>query len=110
MVQGIGGVIGAYKSTLPYIALSGPTYFGPILTEFKNFCTSAGGKKQYNILLLLTDGVIHDMPMAKQLCVDLSAMPCSIIIIGVGAADFSAMRELDGDGPGMLRDNSGRQV
>ena len=34
-------------------------------------------------------------------------MPCSIIIIGVGSADFSAMEELDGDG-GLLRDSSGR--
>ena len=33
-------------------------------------------------------------------------MPCSIIIIGVGNADFSAMEELDGDG-GRLRNSAG---
>jgi hypothetical protein len=36
--------------------------------------------------------------------VDLSSLPCSIIIIGVGNADFSSMDELDGDG-GRLRDD-----
>ena len=41
--------------------------------------------------------------------VDLSHMPCSVIIVGVGNADFSAMEELDGDG-GVLRDNQGRPV
>ena len=33
-------------------------------------------------------------------------MPCSIIIVGGGNADFSAMEELDGDG-GRLRNSRG---
>lgn len=61
---------------------------------------------QYQILLLLTDGVIHDMPKTIDLVIELSELPCSIIIIGVGAADFSAMEELDGDG-GLLRNSRG---
>ena len=39
--------------------------------------------------------------------VKLSELPASVIIIGVGDADFSAMEELDGDG-GILRDLSGK--
>ena len=35
--------------------------------------------------------------------------PCSIIIVGLGNADFSAMEELDGD-DGLLRDLRGRVV
>jgi hypothetical protein len=50
------------------------------------------------------------MKETKALIVELSAMPCSIIIVGVGSADFSAMRVLDGDGPGGLKDDNGRQV
>ena len=49
------------------------------------------------------------MPATKSLLVDLSSMPCSVIIIGVGNADFSSMEELDGDG-GKLRDNRGRTI
>ena len=41
--------------------------------------------------------------------VDLASMPCGVIIVGVGQADFGAMEELDGDG-GLLRDNRGRAV
>lgn len=33
----------------------------------------------------------------KQAIVSASALPISIIIVGVGTADFSAMEELDGD-------------
>lgn len=60
----------------------------------------------YEVLLLLTDGVIHDMPMTKELIVQASALPCSVIIVGVGNADFSMMDELDADG-GLLRAPSG---
>ena len=62
--------------------------------------------KKYQILLILTDGTIHDMPRTKQLIVQLSSLPCSIIIVGIGNADFSAMEELDGD-DGILRDDMG---
>lgn len=37
------------------------------------------------------------MGASKSLLVDLSVMPCSVIIIGVGQEDFEDMRELDGD-------------
>ena len=49
------------------------------------------------------------MPRTKELLVELSNMPCSIIIVGVGNADFGAMEELDGDG-GLLTDGHGRKV
>ena len=55
----------------------------------------------------MTDGQICDMTDTKAAIVDLSSLPCSIIIIGVGNADFSSMDELDGDGA-MLRDDNGR--
>ena len=60
-------------------------------------------------MLLLTDGTIHDMPKTKDLIVKLSELPCSIIIIGVGDAEFDAMEELDGD-DGVLRNTNGIAV
>lgn len=48
------------------------------------------------MLLLLTDGAINDMEETKELIVQLSKQACSIIIIGVGTADFTDMiDELD---------------
>ena len=58
-------------------------------------------------MLLLTDGIINDMPETIRLIVKLSALPVSIIIVGVGNADFSQMEALDGDGQ-VLRDDRGR--
>lgn len=98
-----------YRQTLPQIGLGGPTLFGPLLEQFKNYVTAQSQMGfTYQILLLLTDGTIHDMPATKALMVDLSYMPCSVIIVGVGNADFAAMEELDGDG-GVLMDNRGRK-
>lgn len=48
------------------------------------------------------------MSETKSVLVELSNLPCSVIIIGVGAADFSSMNELDGD-DGPLKDDQGRQ-
>ena len=37
------------------------------------------------------------MRMSKDLIVNASDLPLSIIIVGVGNADFESMNELDGD-------------
>jgi hypothetical protein len=60
----------------------------------------------YEILLLLTDGEIHDMPQTKEILVRLSQLPCSVIIIGVGTEDFSKMHVLDSDNV-LLSDDRG---
>lgn len=53
--------------------------------------------QQYFVLLILTDGVITDMDHTCTAIVEASRLPMSIIIVGVGAADFSAMEFLDSD-------------
>ena len=62
----------------------------------------------YHILLILTDGAIHDMSRVKSLIVEASRHPTSIVIVGVGDSDeFELMEELDSDGQ-LLRDDGGR--
>lgn len=51
----------------------------------------------FHTLLILTDGAIHDMKETRDLIVEASHLPLSIIIVGIGNADFSNMEELDGD-------------
>jgi hypothetical protein len=36
-------------------------------------------------MVLLTDGMINDLPEAKNAIVELSFLPCSLIIVGVGS-------------------------
>ncbi|VCX41918.1 unnamed protein product, partial [Gulo gulo] len=53
--------------------------------------------QKYSVLLVLTDGVVSDMAETRAAIVRASRLPMSIIIVGVGNADFSDMRLLDGD-------------
>ena len=53
--------------------------------------------QQYFILLMLTDGAISDMNNTKLAIIEASRLPMSIIIVGVGNANFDAMNELDAD-------------
>ena len=53
--------------------------------------------QQYYVLLLLTDGVLSDMAETKAAIVKASRLPTSVIIVGVGQADFKDMDELDAD-------------
>ena len=49
------------------------------------------------MLLLLTDGVLSDMEDTKAAIIKASRLPMSVIIVGVGQADFKDMNELDAD-------------
>lgn len=46
---------------------------------------------------MLTDGELTDMNDTKLALIRASRWPMSVIIVGVGNADFSGMRELDCD-------------
>ena len=45
-------------------------------------------KMVYFVLLMITDGIISDMTATKEAIVNASHLPLSIIIVGVGNADF----------------------
>ena len=53
--------------------------------------------QKYTILLILTDGVINDLDKTIDEVVKASMLPLSIIIVGIGGADFEQMEALDGD-------------
>lgn len=55
------------------------------------------GSVTYQVLLIITDGEIHDMDKTIDLLVQASMLPLSVIIVGVGNADFANMERLDGD-------------
>lgn len=51
------------------------------------------------VLMILTDGEIHDIKETIQAIVEISTrnLPLSIVIVGVGNEDFANMVKLDGD-------------
>ena len=65
--------------------MSGPTFFAPIIQQQLNIMEAHKSQQStYSILLIVTDGDVHDMPMTKRLLVNASHLPLSVIIIGVG--------------------------
>jgi Copine len=63
-------------------------------------------QQNYFVLLMITDGSITDLPDTISAIVYASTLPYSIIIVGVGSADFTAMNALDSDKK-MLQDKNG---
>ncbi|KAG1944224.1 copine-3 isoform X1 [Pimephales promelas] len=97
---GVEGVVEAYRMCLPQVKLYGPTNFSPIINHVARFAQQALQQKtasQYYVLLIITDGVITDMDQTRTAIVAASRLPMSIIIVGVGKADFTDMEILDGD-------------
>ncbi|CAG5124096.1 unnamed protein product [Candidula unifasciata] len=109
---GISGVLAAYTNCIQHVQLYGPTNVAPIINHVARFAQAAQqeeptkGAHAYYVLLLLTDGVLSDMADTKHAIVQASKLPMSLIIVGVGGADFTDMNELDGDN-GVLRSPSG---
>ncbi|KAK2909635.1 copine-4 [Channa argus] len=109
---GIQGLVEAYQACLPKLQLYGPTNIAPIIQKVANTASQEVHTKeamQYFILLILTDGVITDMADTREAIVQASHLPMSIIIVGVGNADFTDMQMLDGD-DGILRSPKGEPV
>ncbi|XP_043937782.1 copine-7 [Protopterus annectens] len=110
--EGIQGVVESYQNCLPKIQLYGPTNVAPIITKVAKLAAEEEKTKEaskYYILLILTDGVVTDMADTRESIVRASYLPMSIIIVGVGNADFTDMEILDGD-DGILRSPKGEPV
>lgn len=53
------------------------------------------GKLSYTLLLILTAGNVENVKETKQQLIEASEDPVSIVIVGIGDADFSGMEFLD---------------
>lgn len=98
--MGIPHLIELYKHCLLHTELSGPTYFHELIQSATITAQQAYSQtsQHFDILLILTDGVINDMGQTIDAIVQASRTPLSIIIIGVGRADFGQfMEKLDSD-------------
>merc|ERR1719193_1475856 len=96
--QGIDGVLAAYYNSLHNVQLYGPTNFSPVIRHAASFAEAyKSDPSNYFVLLIITDGIITDFEETKRTIISASNLPLSIIIVGVGSEDFSAMDELDSD-------------
>mmetsp|Transcript_13122 Transcript_13122/g.24562 ORF Transcript_13122/g.24562 Transcript_13122/m.24562 type:complete len:459 (+) Transcript_13122:223-1599(+) len=110
-VLGVGGILQAYRNCLSHVYLNGPTLFQHILRTAMEIASRPwrSGSQNYYILMILTDGEIHDFAESVNLIVQASELPLSIIIVGVGKSSFGAMENLDADGQG-LKNSRGQKA
>jgi len=96
--SGLEGILSSYYTSLNTVQLYGPTNFSPVINHVAKFAQAyQGDPTNYFVLLIITDGIITDFEDTKGALVNASSLPMSVIIVGVGNEDFSAMEILDGD-------------
>jgi hypothetical protein len=101
-VDGVDGIVQAYRSVFRTgLIMSGPTVFTEVMQTAAAHAISSqeeakrNDKQAYTVLLILTDGAVSDVHATAECLKQISDSPVSIVIVGVGAADFSAMQFLD---------------
>ncbi|KAM3705026.1 hypothetical protein ACJW31_03G049700 [Castanea mollissima] len=109
-VEGVEGIMAAYARALHNVALAGPTLFGPVINTVAQIAGQSilYNSNKYFVLLIITDGVITDLQETKDALVRASDLPLSILIVGVGGADFREMEVLDADNGRRLESSTGR--
>ncbi|RYR02920.1 hypothetical protein Ahy_B06g081750 isoform B [Arachis hypogaea] len=92
-VEGIQGIMMAYTSALLNVSVAGPTLFGPVISNAALTASQsvATGARKYFVLLIITEGVVTDLQETIDALVKASDLPLSILIVGVGGADFKEM-------------------
>ncbi|XP_073038413.1 E3 ubiquitin-protein ligase RGLG3-like isoform X1 [Primulina eburnea] len=113
--NGFEEALARYKEILPFLNLSGPTSFAPVIdaaidiVEKSNF--------QYHVLVIIADGQVtrsSDTPPGRfspqeqatiNSIVTASEYPLSIILVGVGDGPWYAMKEFDDYIPQRAFDN-----
>ncbi|KAF5957246.1 hypothetical protein HYC85_004471 [Camellia sinensis] len=106
----VQGIMTAYTGALFNVSLAGPTLFGPVISIAAQIAgqSLANDELKYFVLLIITDGVITDLQETKDALVKASDLPLSILIVGVGGADFKEMEILDADKGERLESSNGR--
>jgi Copine len=101
-VKGVNGVLEAYNQVFKSgLVMSGPTVFTEVMEAAAARAQSSleaaqrRGQQAYTVLLILTDGEVSDVRATAQCLNRISDSPLSIVIVGVGNANFSGMQFLD---------------
>ncbi|CAD8052802.1 unnamed protein product [Paramecium sonneborni] len=110
-VYGLDGIVQCYRSSLHRLAFDGPTYLHPILKNAMDMAQTCKnqGSENYLILMILTDGQTNDMQASIDDIIASSHLPLSVIIIGIGDANFKNMSILDNDDKSMV-DSKGNKA
>jgi len=93
-----------YRDTIRTTRFSGPTYFHEFLQDAATVDVKKG---VYRVIVVFCDGAVHEIGATKRALRALSDKNVSVLIVGIGGADFGAMEDLDDqddDEVGIYRD------
>ncbi|GBG62042.1 hypothetical protein CBR_g28518 [Chara braunii] len=120
-VSGVKGILDAYQTSLQNVTLAGPTLLAPTIREAMRVVSQSSPmgavgpayqrEQKYHILLVVLDGVINDMEATWNALEEASQLPLSVVIAGVGDADFSSMEVLNEENRhSRTRQSEGRNI
>ncbi|WVZ21216.1 hypothetical protein V8G54_008538, partial [Vigna mungo] len=103
--HGFEEVLGRYREIVPYLKLSGPTSFAPVIDAAIDIVERNNG--QYHVLVIIADGQVTRNPdtphgrLSPQEQATISSIigashyPLSIILVGVGDGPWDEMKHFD---------------
>lgn len=113
--NGFEEALARYREIVPYLKLSGPTSFAPVIDAAIDIVEKSN--RQYHVLVIIADGQVTrsaDTPPGKfspqeqatiNSIVDASEYPLSIVLIGVGDGPWDEMQRFDDNIPQRAFDN-----
>ncbi|KAK7350902.1 hypothetical protein VNO77_09944 [Canavalia gladiata] len=113
--HGFEEVLARYREIVPYLKLSGPTSFAPVIDAAIDIVERNNG--QYHVLVIIADGQVTrnpDTPHGKfspqeqatvSSIIAASHYPLSIILVGVGDGPWDEMQHFDDNITERLFDN-----
>lgn len=100
--QGFHNVLDVYNQIAQRVRLSGPTNFAPVIRKAIELVKAA---KSYHILVIVADGQVTSERETREMIVEASKWPISIILVGVGDGPWDMMEEFDDSLPERKFDN-----
>lgn len=92
----VKGVLRAYRSVFETdLIMSGPTVLSSVLKAAASRARAFKATElKYCVLLILTDGIVTDSDFGRtqQLIQSYKDLPLSIVMVGIGRADFTLMQ------------------
>lgn len=89
----------SYALSLQNIEFAGPTNFETVIRESDKCARMMANEhpSNYTLLIIFTDGCITDKLQTVRAIIEANSAPLSIVIVGIGHANFSSMKMLDSD-------------